>query len=156
MAVWWARNLNNPKKDKKMRCVESHLFLGTGGLSCPITAHKTPSPWTSRSESSFRHSTGWWRAPGDGERPVSVLSGLWWSHRDEPQTMSVDSNGESEFILTRAWRSLATVTALIRATESWGWVRNDLDCLIWSSIMITWITEQWMITQQLKQWLLAA
>lgn len=74
MAVLCVRNLNNTKKDKKMKCVASHLFLGTGQLFCPITAHGAPAPWTNRFRAHFT------TAESDGEGPVCILSGLWWSH----------------------------------------------------------------------------
>lgn len=92
MAVLCVRYLNNTKKDKKMRCVASHLFLGTGQLLCPITAHEAPSPWTNRSRAHFN------TAEDDGEGPVCILSGLWWSHWlwEVSGMRSMDSDGDSE------------------------------------------------------------
>lgn len=88
IAAFCVRNLNNTKKDKKMRCVVSHLFLGTGWLLCPIRAHEAPSPWTNRSRAHFIG------AASDGEGPVWILSVLWWSHWlwEVSGTRSMDSD----------------------------------------------------------------
>lgn len=92
MSVLCVRNLNNSEKRQENEVCWSHLFVRTGLLFRPIATHETTSPWTNRSRANLA------TAEGDGEGPVCILSGIWWSHWcwEVSRMRWMDSNSEEE------------------------------------------------------------